>query len=91
MPKAITVKIIPQTETKPRRIKAFDLDNNNVVLSYGVAEHKAEDHMPLPCNGHKGDATYYAAAYALCRKMKWSGDMIGGHVKHGMVFVFTNK
>jgi len=84
--KAITVKVLPQTEHKPRRLKAFDLDDNNVILSWSVAEHKAEDYK-----GHKGDAIYYAAAYALCCKMKWQGPLIGGGVKGGMVFVFAEK
>lgn len=87
--KAITVKVLPQTEHKPRRLKAFDLDDNNVVLSWTEAEAQAEVLAFRPPDDR--DAVHHAAAWALCKKMNWQGPLIGGGIKDGMVFVFTNK
>lgn len=41
--KAILTKRLPPTNTKPARIKAYDLDGNNVVLSVHYPEIEALD------------------------------------------------
>jgi hypothetical protein len=38
-----------------------------------------------------GEYVFRAAAVALCDKMNWSGELIGGAVKDGYVFVFTGR
>ena len=37
------------------------------------------------------DENHVAAAVALCRKMYWTGELLGGGTKSGMVFVFANE
>jgi hypothetical protein len=32
--KAIYTKVLPATNTKSRKVKAFDLDNNSITISY---------------------------------------------------------
>ena len=56
------------------RISASDMDRNRVIISY-----------PYELSG---EAVHRKAADALCAKMNWTGDMIGGAVKGGYVFVF---
>ena len=83
--KAITVKVLPQTERKPRRIKAFDMDDNNVVMSWTQAEEKA-----LKRHGEAShDSVHRSVALALCEKMGWRGKMACGGIKGALVFVFT--
>jgi len=74
--KAIETKIIPFTETNPKRIKAFDSDGNQIMLSiHSLSFDNLSD-------------LHYKAAKALQDKMDWSGTLIGGDTKQGMTFVF---
>lgn len=78
--KAITTKYLPQTRTKPARIKAFDLDGNSAVIGYPHEEQFTDRHR--------------LAAVALCEKMGWSGaeTLIEGKIKgNNSVFVFPPK
>ena len=75
--KAIEVKYLPATNVRGSRIKAYDLDGNQVTISY---PHELS-----------GDDVYRAAAEELCKKMNWKGSIEGGGTKNGMVFVFTPK
>ena len=73
--KAITTKYIGPTDHKGSRISASDSDGNRVIVPYR-SEWDSEDN-----HGH--------AALSLCRKMGWAGTLVCGHIKGGMVFVFT--
>ena len=73
--KAISVKFLPPTATKPRRFKAFDMDGNSVTI-------KDPEFVRTPSN-------YHYAAESLRLKMGWSGVLIGGATKQGWVFVFA--
>ena len=75
--KAITTKYHGPTITRGSRISASDSDGNRVYISYDYALSAEEVHRK--------------AAVAFCSKMKWSGadTMVGGSIKDGYVFVFT--
>lgn len=75
MYKAITVKYLPPTNTKGSRLKAYDMDGNSATVSY--------DH------GQSKELRYTDAARVLCRKMGWEGELAGGGVRNGYVFVFV--
>lgn len=76
--KAISTRALAPTDTKGLRIKAYDLDGNSVTIP--------DPDLP---DTHQ-EARYAAAAVALCRKMEWSGPLLGGAVKDGYVFVFVS-
>ena len=73
--KAITTKYHGPTATRGSRISASDGDGNRVYISYDYALNSEEAHRK--------------AAVAFCAKMKWSGAMVGGSIKNGYAFVFT--
>jgi len=77
--KAITTRYVGATDRRPARIIASDLDGNRVTVP-------ADGDFPY--DGHNG--AHRAAAVALCQRMDWPGgeSLIGGAVKHGMVWVF---
>ena len=75
--KAILTKVLPCTNTRPRRMKAFDQDGNQFILTGWLAG-------DFP-DGHR------AAAEGLCAKMGWKGSLIGGTTKDGMAFVFAEE
>ena len=73
--KAITTKYHGATNTKCSRISASDEDGNRVSISYPY--------------GLSGETVHRQAADALCKKMNWTGKLVGGSVKSGYVFVFV--
>lgn len=73
--KAITTKYLPSTNTKGSRIKAYDEDGNSVIISYPY--------------GLSTPAAHHEAAIALCEKMQWSKNIVGGGTTKGYVFVFV--
>lgn len=73
--KAITTKYHGPTDVKGSRIIAADEDGNRIIRSLDSARRHDEAH---------GDA-----ALALCAKMGWTGKLVGGGIKGGMVWVFT--
>lgn len=75
--KAITTKYLGPSNVRGSRIKAFDSDGNSVTI--GVA------------NSLRVDENHRAAAQALMTKMNWTGEIVSGSVKDGMVWVFTEK
>jgi hypothetical protein len=75
--KAIFTKYHGPTNFKGSRISASDSDGNRVTISY-----------PYELSG---EAVHRAAADALCKKMNWTGELVGGSLKNGYVFVFTSK
>jgi len=42
-------------------------------------------------SGQTDENMHMTAAIALCNKIGWEGKMIGGHSKHGMVWVFDES
>ena len=75
MSKAILTKYLPATNTKPSRVKAYDCDGNSITVPYTYDD-------------LYGNQAYINAANALKNKMGWKGELIGGHTKDGMAFVF---
>lgn len=75
--KAIETKFISASDRRGSRIIASDGDCNRVTIDY---PHELS-----------GEAVHRAAAEALCRKMGWTGEMIGGATKLGHVFVFVES
>jgi hypothetical protein len=73
--KAIQTTYKGPTNTRGSRIIASDCDGNKVTIPY-----------PYDLSGSE---VHRKAADALCAKMQWKGEMIGGWLKNGMVFVFT--
>lgn len=73
--KAIFTKYHGPTNFKGSRISASDMDGNKVTISY---PHELS-----------GEDVHRAAADALCAKMNWTGNLIGGGVRNGYVFVFA--
>ena len=77
MMKAITTKYHGPTSTRGSKVSASDKDGNRVSIPYDHALNSEEAHRK--------------AAVAFCAKMKWSGadTMVGGSIKDGYAFVFT--
>ena len=74
--KAITTTYKSVTENKDRCIVAKDTDNNKST-SVMLHEDMEENHR--------------AAAYALCRKMNWTGTLVGGSISNDQyVWCFLN-
>ena len=72
--KAIKTKYKGPTNTRGSRIIASDEDGNRVTISY-----------PYELSG---EAVHHKAAVELCKKMGWEGELIGGSLKDGYVFLF---
>lgn len=75
--KAIKTKYKGPTNTRGSRIIASDEDGNRITISYPYELSR--------------EAVHLAAATALCAKMGWTRDLIGGSLKNGYVFVFSNE
>ncbi len=73
--KAISTKYHGPTNTRGSRISANDSDGNRVSIPY---PHELS-----------GEDVHRKAAQTLCNKMNWPGKLVGGAVKNGYVFVFT--
>jgi hypothetical protein len=73
--KAIQTKYIGPTNFRGSRIKASDGDKNSITISY---PHELS-----------GEDVHRKAAEALRDKMGWTGNLVGGGLKNGYVFVFT--
>jgi hypothetical protein len=74
--KAIQTKYIGPTNFRGSRIKASDGDKNSITISY---PHELS-----------GEDVHRKAAEALRDKMGWTGNLTGGGLKNGYVFVFTD-
>ena len=76
--KDIVCRYIGPSNFRGSRIKAFAEGNNSVTISY---PHELS-----------GSDVYRLAADALCKKMKWEGELIEGGLPNGdYVFVFAPK
>lgn len=74
--KAIETRYIGPSNVRGSRIIASDGDGNRVTVSYDSALNSDDNHA--------------AAAKALLVKMGWCGELISGHTKHGMCWVFVD-
>ena len=75
--KAIVTKYHGPSHKRGSRIVAEDGDGNRIAVAYNYNAAFSED-------------VHSQAALALCRKMGWEGELIGGSTKTGHVFVFTS-
>jgi len=73
--KTINCKYVGPTNTKPSRIIVSDGDNRSIVSING--QWSFEDNCKV-------------AVDRFCRKLGWTGELIGGHTKDGMVFCFVD-
>jgi hypothetical protein len=73
--KAIRTKYHGATDTRGSRISASDEDGNRVSIPY---PHELG-----------GENCHRKAADALCAKMGWTGELIGGALKDGYAFVWV--
>ena len=72
--KAIRTKYLGATNTRGSRIKADDYDGNSITIGYDYSL--------------DGEELFKKSAVALCSKMGWSEQLIGGGTDTGYVFVF---
>jgi hypothetical protein len=79
--KAILTKVLPWTQTKPKRIKAYTEGGNSRTLSYDTCT----------ANGENDREAHLFAAKSLACAMGWPTDLIGGGTKEGYAFVFTDS
>jgi hypothetical protein len=81
MSKSIMTKILPSTDTKPYRIKAYDGDNNSIVISTDSIPHSRADRR-----------THLIAVNKLKQKMGWKGSGVLGWMKGTeYVYVFNKQ
>jgi len=73
--KAIVTKYHGPTDRRGSRISASDSDGNRVTIPY-----------PYDLSG---EDCHREAAEALCKKMNWPAQLIGGGLRNGYVFVFS--
>jgi len=74
--KAILTKYLGPTNFKGARIKAYDGDGNSITISFDYGLNSEDRHKK--------------AAVALCEKMDWSADLVGGGIKNGYAFCFID-
>ncbi len=86
MYKAIITKYLPATNHKGGRIKAGDEDGNTATTSYPY-EASGEDVLYYHSSTM---AAHRRAADALCAKMGWDNNLVGGSLKRGYAFVFVS-
>ena len=72
----ISTKYLGATNSKPSRIIAKTSSGKRISLSFDHALNENQNHM--------------RAAQELMTRLQWSGRMIGGHTKEGMVFVVSD-
>ena len=75
--KAIRTEYLGATNTKGSRIKADDYETNSITIPY-----------PYELSG---EDVFMSAAVALCDKMKWDNELLGGGTDTGYVFVFKKQ
>ena len=79
--KAILTKIIPCTNTKPTRVKAYTEGGNAITVSWSTCDD----------DGRTQGQAHLFAAKKLCEKMQWTGELIGGGTAEGYCFVFAKS
>lgn len=71
----ITTKYHGPTNTKGARISATTTGGKRIYIPFDYEHDDTHNHA--------------AAAQALRDEQNWAGEMVGGHTKTGMVWVFT--
>ena len=74
--KAIKVKYLPATNHRPSRLKASDSNGHSVTAGF--------DHF-------YNDGGSLQVAQALCSKMNWSTDLVGGVYGDSDYYVFRDQ
>ncbi|MEE9581103.1 MAG: hypothetical protein V3V74_07305 [Nitrosomonadaceae bacterium] len=91
MGKAITVKMLGQTSTKPTRLKVSDLDGNGFTQSWNKAETIGSEKYHLDDNKYSNGeyAAYDSMVKQFLEQMgwKWRGFVGGWTDNNTMVFV----
>ena len=72
---AIQTKYLGPTNYRGSRIKAYTCNGHSLTIAY---DYSLDD-----------KDLYAKAAIALCKKLGWSGSIIGGGTKEGYTFVFA--
>ena len=75
--KAIETRYLPCTNYRGDRIKAHAEGGNNITIPYP--------------HEYDTEKAHHTAAVALCKKMGWSTELLGGGTDKGYVFVFKNQ
>lgn len=75
--KAIFTKYLGPTNSRGSRVKAYDGDGNQVTLDWESSLDSDQNHK--------------RAAYHLCMKMQWKGNLVMGSHKDVNVHVFTER
>lgn len=73
---AISTKYLGPTNTLGTRIKASSGSGSSVTVPYDYSLDAFANHQ--------------AAAEALCKKLKWTGTLVGGGTADGYCFVFRD-
>lgn len=74
--KAILTKYLGPTNTLPSRVVASDGDRNTVTIPFRLIPFDDEELI------------HHYVADALCQKMNWQGNLVGGRTRRGYAFVF---
>jgi hypothetical protein len=72
--RAIQTKYLRPTNSRPARVKAFDCVGNSITCAWDSFDDDSRSHR--------------LAAETLRDQLGWKGELIGGHTKDGMVFLF---
>ena len=75
---AITTKYLPETRTKPARIKASTPGGMCLTISY-------------PLDDKSEEAAHTLVAKQLCEKLWWDNELVCGAIKGGYAFVLLAK
>ena len=73
----IVTKYLGPTNNKPSRIKAIASGSQSSATLIRSMAYDLKD-----------DEQHASVAKSLCEKLGWTGEMVGGHTKDGMVWVF---
>lgn len=73
---AISTHILPETDHKDRRIAAVACNGHRCIISY---DHNLDNRQ-----------NHAAAAIHLAQRLNWTGTLIAGATREGMVFVWAN-
>lgn len=79
--KAILTKVLPCTNHRPTRLKAYTEGGNSLIVSLSEAEGNGDKNQGL---------VHLYAAEKLRDKMKWTGELLGGGTIEGYAFVFAD-
>ena len=86
--KAILTKFYGPTNTKPARIKAYDMDGNKNWISWDEAAAMSGQGFR---EAAADERTHRYAAMQLFYAMGWNGTLIAGAINGGYAFVFASK